>query len=42
VSTIQVPWVSPDLVDYEHPPAVAFHVLDAEGRLTTHFRAVRL
>jgi 3',5'-cyclic AMP phosphodiesterase CpdA len=42
VSTVQLPWVSPDLIDLDHPPAVAFHVLDAGRRLTTHFRAVRL
>jgi 3',5'-cyclic AMP phosphodiesterase CpdA len=42
VSTIEVPWVGPDLIDEEHPPAVAFHVLGDDRRVTTHFRAVRL
>jgi 3',5'-cyclic AMP phosphodiesterase CpdA len=42
VSTIEVPWVGADLIDEEHPPAVAFHVLDGDRRVTTHFRAVRL
>ncbi|WP_330304371.1 MULTISPECIES: metallophosphoesterase [unclassified Streptomyces] len=46
VSTLRLPWerrAHPD--DHVHldlPPALAFHVLDAEGRLTTHFRSVIL
>ena len=28
------------LVDHDLPPALAFHVLDDEGRLTTHYRVV--
>ncbi|MFC7546164.1 metallophosphoesterase [Plantactinospora sp. GCM10030261] len=40
VSTTVLPWERGDLVDLDHPPAVAFHVLDDEGRLTTHYRVV--
>lgn len=44
VSTARLPWehrAHPD--DHVHldlPPALAFHVLDDEGRLTTHYRTV--
>ncbi|WP_369246398.1 metallophosphoesterase [Streptomyces sp. R41] len=44
VSTSRLPWehrAHPD--DHVHldlPPALAFHVLDADGRLTTHYRSV--
>ncbi|NBE50838.1 phosphodiesterase [Streptomyces boluensis] len=38
---LQLPWESPDLADREADPGLAFHVLDDEGRLTTHFRSVR-
>jgi hypothetical protein len=44
VSTLRLPWeadtdfvLPPDLA-----PAPAFHVLDDEGRLTTHYRTVEL
>lgn len=44
VSTLRLPWekgseflLAPDL-----PPALAFHVLDDKGRLTTHYRSVEL
>lgn len=46
VSTLRLPWEHQD--DASHhvhrdlPPAVAFHVLDEEARLTTHFRPVPL
>lgn len=44
VSTVRLPWEIGDredaLVDHELPPALAFHVLDDEGRLTTHYRIV--
>ena len=39
-STLRLPWEHGDLFDREAPPAVAFHVLDDAGRLTTHFRVV--
>jgi len=44
VSTLRLPWerhAHPE--DYAHldqPPALAFHILDDEGRLTTHYRYV--
>ena len=46
-STLLLPWEyeadSPDTdvcVDLRLPPALAFHVLDDSGRLTTHFRVL--
>ncbi|GAA1153665.1 3',5'-cyclic AMP phosphodiesterase CpdA [Kitasatospora gansuensis] len=43
VSTARLPWESrpnPDAhVHHDLPPALAFHVLDDEGRLTTHIRS---
>jgi 3',5'-cyclic-AMP phosphodiesterase len=39
VSTVLLPWESGG-ISYELPPAVAFHILDDEGRLTTHYRVV--
>lgn len=42
-STLKLPWEGADADDYLHhqlPPAVAFHVLDDHGRLTTHYRLV--
>ncbi|MEU8357270.1 metallophosphoesterase [Nonomuraea sp. NPDC048882] len=45
VSTLKLPWegaVSFDTgISYDQPPMVAFHVLDDEGRLTTHYRVVQ-
>jgi Icc protein len=40
VSTLTLPWEPRDTVDYELPPAIAFHVLDDERRLTTHYRTL--
>jgi 3',5'-cyclic-AMP phosphodiesterase len=47
VSTVRLPWETgtwgtdtDGLVDHDLPPALAFHVLDDEGRLTTHYRVV--
>ncbi|GAA4608859.1 metallophosphoesterase [Actinoallomurus liliacearum] len=45
VSTVRLPWETgtagtDGLVDHEIPPAFAFHVLDDDGRLTTHYRVV--
>jgi 3',5'-cyclic AMP phosphodiesterase CpdA len=43
-STLSLPWeIDADLtwkntVDFGQPPAVAFHVLDDHGRITTHYR----
>ncbi|MFE0458045.1 metallophosphoesterase [Kitasatospora sp. NPDC058965] len=38
--TLGLPWEGPELTNWEQPPGVAFHVLDAEHRLTTHYRVV--
>ncbi|WP_069768141.1 metallophosphoesterase [Streptomyces sp. LUP30] len=40
VSTCALPWEGGEPVDYDLPPAVAFHVLADDHRLTTHFRVV--
>lgn len=44
VSTLRLPWEHrshpQDHVHLDQPPALAFHVLDDEGRLTTHYRFV--
>jgi 3',5'-cyclic AMP phosphodiesterase CpdA len=37
-STLRLPWESGDILDFEAPPALAFHVLDDDHRLTTHYR----
>ncbi|MBL1083720.1 metallophosphoesterase [Streptomyces actinomycinicus] len=43
-STLRLPWEHrahpQDHVHLDRPPALAFHVLDDSGRLTTHFRHV--
>uniref|UniRef100_A0AAU2K075 Metallophosphoesterase n=1 Tax=Streptomyces sp. NBC_00049 TaxID=2903617 RepID=A0AAU2K075_9ACTN len=44
VSSIRLPWEaqtgSSEHVHLDEPPAVAFHVLGDDGRLTTHYRVV--
>jgi hypothetical protein len=44
VSTLRLPWEHhahpEDYVHLDQPPALAFHVLDDEGRLTTHYRGI--
>ncbi|WP_329547792.1 metallophosphoesterase [Streptomyces sp. NBC_01356] len=44
VSTSRLPWErrahAQDHVHLDLPPALAFHVLDTDGRLTTHYRSV--
>ena len=41
VSTLRLPWEGDGpLVDLRQPPGVAFHVYDAAGQLTTHYRVV--
>lgn len=46
VSAIRLPWESrtgsPGHIHVDLPPALAFHVLDDEGRLTTHYRCVNV
>ncbi|MFF4325006.1 metallophosphoesterase [Streptomyces sp. NPDC001591] len=43
-STLRLPWEAPagpdEHVFLDEPPAVAFHVLGEDGRLTTHYRVV--
>ncbi|MCM2576592.1 metallophosphoesterase [Streptomyces meridianus] len=38
--TLRLPWEGDRPADREQPPALAFHVLDDDGRLTTHYRVV--
>ncbi|KAB8162208.1 phosphodiesterase [Streptomyces sp. 3MP-14] len=38
--TLRMPWEGPSVADLAAPPGVAFHLLDREHRLTTHFRVV--
>lgn len=40
VSTLRLPWETPVDIDLTMPPAIAFHVLDDDRRLTTHYRLV--
>ncbi|MER5965818.1 metallophosphoesterase [Streptomyces sp. NPDC002057] len=43
VSAIRLPWERPETDPHVHldqPPALAFHVLGEDGRLTTHYRTV--
>jgi Icc protein len=37
-STVKLPWEPGPGLDRDFPPAIAFHLLDDDGRLTTHFR----
>ncbi|MCX4451437.1 metallophosphoesterase [Streptomyces sp. NPDC087866] len=38
--TLRMPWEGDEPADREQPPGLAFHVLDDDGRLTTHYRVV--
>jgi 3',5'-cyclic AMP phosphodiesterase CpdA len=40
LSTLGLPWETDELVDYGRPPAIAYHLLDPDGRVTTHYRLV--
>ncbi len=40
VSTSALPWEEHDSADFQAPPAVAYHVLSDDGRLTTHYRSI--
>ncbi|GAB1514111.1 phosphodiesterase [Actinophytocola sp. KF-1] len=40
VSTAVLPFESAEVLDYGLPPAVAFHVLDGDRGLVTHFRSL--
>ncbi|MER5478896.1 metallophosphoesterase [Streptomyces sp. NPDC002734] len=38
--TLRLPWEGDAPADRDQPPGLAFHVLDDDGRLTTHYRVV--
>jgi 3',5'-cyclic AMP phosphodiesterase CpdA len=38
--TLRLPWEGEQVADRDAPVGLAFHVLDDEGRLTSHFRTV--
>ncbi|HEU0025939.1 MAG TPA: metallophosphoesterase [Ktedonobacterales bacterium] len=38
VSTLRLPWEGAGDLDKQMPPAIAFHVIDDGGRITTHYR----
>ncbi|MEE6260219.1 phosphodiesterase [Plantactinospora sonchi] len=38
--TLRMPWEGERVADRDAPPALAYHVLDDTGRLTTHFRVL--
>jgi 3',5'-cyclic-AMP phosphodiesterase len=40
VSTGVLPWEERDSADFQAPPAVAYHALGDDGRLTTHYRPI--
>lgn len=40
VSTAVLPFESDDVIDYGLPPSVAFHFLDGDRGLVTHFRSL--
>jgi 3',5'-cyclic AMP phosphodiesterase CpdA len=40
VSTSALPWEERASADLQAPPAVAYHALGDDGRLTTHFRSI--
>jgi 3',5'-cyclic AMP phosphodiesterase CpdA len=40
ISTSVLPWEGDGVIDHAAPPAFAFHILDDQRRLTTHFRVV--
>jgi 3',5'-cyclic AMP phosphodiesterase CpdA len=42
LSTGVTPWDVSATADYAAPPAVAYHILGEDGRLTTHYRPVDL
>lgn len=36
--TLRMPWEGSDIIDRAAPPGLAYHVLDDERRITTHYR----
>ncbi|GAA3198677.1 hypothetical protein ACFO1B_02205 [Dactylosporangium siamense] len=39
--TLRLPWESDRLADLDAPPALAYHILDDDRNLVTHYRVVR-
>ncbi len=39
-STVRLPWERGSTLDAQAPAAIAFHIFDDSGRLTTHYRVV--
>jgi hypothetical protein len=37
---LRLPWESDHAADRDQPPGLAFHILDDDRRLTTHYRVV--
>jgi len=40
VSTLHLPWETEEIVDESRPPAIAYHDIDPDRRVTTHYRLV--
>lgn len=38
--TLRMPWEGDQAADRDQPPGLAFHILDDDRRLTTHYRVV--
>ncbi|MCX5415548.1 metallophosphoesterase [Streptomyces sp. NBC_00059] len=38
--TLRMPWEGDQAADHDQPPGLAFHILDDDQRLTTHYRVV--
>ncbi|MET7639092.1 metallophosphoesterase [Streptomyces sp. NPDC005438] len=38
--TLRLPWEGDEPADLDQPPALAYHLLEPDGRLATHFRTV--
>ncbi|GAA3421317.1 metallophosphoesterase [Streptosporangium vulgare] len=38
--TLRLPWEGDEVADLDQPPGLAFHILDDDRRLTTHYRVV--
>ncbi|MET7828160.1 metallophosphoesterase [Streptomyces sp. NPDC005386] len=38
--TLRMPWAGDQAADRDQPPGLAFHILDDDRRLTTHYRVV--
>ena len=40
LSTLELPWETDQIVDYGRPPAIAYHLIDERGGVTTRYRLV--